>query len=235
MVAADLRGYGDSGKPHGDPEHLTYAKRAMAQDQVEVMQQLGFETFNVVTTVGRACHRLTLDHPQRCQESSPCWISFRPTRCSASSIRRWRHRRITGSSSSSLTTCPKDLSGQFPNAFCKIRGRTPEAHAPEALAEYIRCFDAATIHATCEDYRAGASIDLVYDEADLNAGKKVTCPLFVLWSAKGYVGRTQDVLQIWRDYATDVRGQSLPCGHFLAEEMPDETYTIVRSFLLGKE
>jgi haloacetate dehalogenase len=98
----------------------------------------------------------------------------------------------------------------------------------------MRCFNAATIHATCEDYRAGASIDLVYDEADLNAGKKVTCPLFVLWSAKGYVGRTQEVLQIWRDYATDVRGQSLPCGHFLAEEMPDETYTIVRSFLLGK-
>src|SRR5262249_112896 len=130
---------------------------------------------------------------------------------------------------------PERLIGTVPERFLHNSfGRTPGAHAPEALAEYIRCFDAATVHATCEDYRAGASIDLVYDEADLKAGKKVTCPLFVLWSAKGYVGRTQDVLHIWRDYATDRRGQSLPCGHFLGEEMPDETYTLVRSFLLGK-
>jgi haloacetate dehalogenase len=83
----------------------------------------------------------------------------------------------------------------------------------------------------CEDYRAGASIDLVHDEADF--GQKVTCPLFVLWSATGYVGKTQDVLAVWREYATDVRGQSLPCGHYLAEEMPDETYAVLRPFLRG--
>ena len=94
----------------------------------------------------------------------------------------------------------------------------------------MRCFcDPATIHATCEDYRAGASIDLVHDEADLD--KKVSCPLLVLWSASGYVGRTQDVLQVWREYATDVRGHSLASGHYLAEEVPDETYAALKAFL----
>jgi len=104
----------------------------------------------------------------------------------------------------------------------------------EVVAEYVRCFrDPATIHATCEDYRAGASIDLVHDEADL--GKKVGCPLLALWSATGYVGRTQDVLRVWREYATDVRGHSLPCGHYLAEEMADETCAALKTFLLDKK
>jgi haloacetate dehalogenase len=112
--------------------------------------------------------------------------------------------------------------------------RAPAAFTPEALAEYTRCFcQPAAIHATCEDYRAGASIDLVHDEASRT--QRVTCPLLALWSATGYVGRTQNVLQVWRDYATDVRGQSLPCGHFLAEEMPDETYALLQPFLLSTD
>jgi haloacetate dehalogenase len=130
---------------------------------------------------------------------------------------------------------PERIIGLAPEAYWRTWfGRSPHAHTPEALEEYIRCLcDPATIHATCEDYRAGASIDLVYDEADIQAGKKVTCPLLALWSARGYVGRTQDVLQVWREYATDVHGQSLPCGHFLPEEMPDETYAALRPFLLS--
>ena len=121
-----------------------------------------------------------------------------------------------------------------------IRGRferapnAAEVFVPDAVAEYVRCFcDPATIHATCEDYRAGASIDLVHDEADFNT--KVTCPFLTLWSSTGYVGRTQDVLQVWRDYATDVRGHSFPCGHYLAEERPEETYTALKTFLLGND
>ena len=108
---------------------------------------------------------------------------------------------------------------------------TAQVFPAEAVAEYVRCFcDPAAIHATCEDYRAGADIDLVHDEADLD--NKVGCPLLALWSATGYVGRTQDVLQVWREYATDVRGHSLACGHHLAEELPDETYAALREFLL---
>lgn len=236
VVAADLRGYGDSGKPHGDAEHRTYSKRAMAQDQVEVMQQLGFETFYLVghDRGARVSHRLTLDHAQRVRKLAV--LDIIPT-----------HRMFAIVNKEFATSTyhwffliqpydlPERLIGGAPERFLHNSfGRAPEAHTPEALAEYVRCFcDPAAIHATCEDYRAGASIDLVYDDEDLKAGKRVACPMFALWSDKGYVGRTQDVLGVWRDYATNVQGQSLPCGHFLAEEMPDETYAIIRKFLLA--
>jgi len=235
VVAPDLRGYGESDKPPGDPEHLTYSKRAMAQDQVEVMQQLGFETFRVVghDRGARVSHRLALDHPQRVQQLAV--LDIIPTH---------RMFNIVNQAMATATyhwffliqpyDLPEQLIGGARERFLRNSfGRAPEAHTPEALAEYLRCFDAATIHATCEDYRAGASIDLVHDEADRQQGKRVACPLLALWSAKGYVGRTQDVLRVWHEYATDVRGQALPCGHFLAEEMPDETYTLLRSFLFN--
>ena len=236
VVVPDLRGYGDSGKPPGDAEHITCSKRAMAQDQVEVMQQLGYETFAVVghDRGARVSHRLTLDHPQRVRQLAV--LDIIPTH---------KMFRIVNKEMATNTyhwffliqpyDFPERIIGLAPEAYWRtLFGRSPQAHTPEALAEYIRCLcDPATIHATCEDYRAGASIDLVYDEADIQAGKKVTCPLLALWSARGYVGRTQDVLQVWREYATDVRGQSLPCGHFLPEEMPDETYAAMRPFLLS--
>jgi haloacetate dehalogenase len=236
VVAADLRGYGDSGKPPGDPEHLTYSKRVMAQDQAEVMQQLGFETFNVVghDRGARVSHRLVLDHPQRVQRLAV--LDIIPT-----------HRMFNVVNKEMATATyhwffliqpydlPEHLIGASRERFLRNSfGRAPEAHTPEALAEYMRCFDPAGIHATCEDYRAGASIDLIHDEADRQQGNKITCPLLALWSARGYVGRTQDVLSVWREYATEVRGQALPGGHFLAEEMPDETYTLLRPFLLGQ-
>jgi haloacetate dehalogenase len=104
--------------------------------------------------------------------------------------------------------------------------------APEAVAEYIRCFsNPATIHATCEDYRASATIDLQHDEADLD--QKVSCPLLALWSARGLVGRRYDVLEAWRERASDVHGKALPGGHFLPEEAPEETYEALREFLLA--
>ncbi|MGE3539115.1 MAG: alpha/beta fold hydrolase [Candidatus Tectimicrobiota bacterium] len=235
VVVPDLRGYGDSGKPPGDPEHHTYAKRAMAQDQAEVMQALGFERFCVVghDRGARVSHRLTLDYQARVQKLAV--LDIIPT-----------HKVFTATVNQAMATAtyhwffliqPFDLPEQM-IAAAKERflhswfGRAPEAHTPEALAEYLRCFDAATIHASCEDYRAGASIDLVHDEADVQQGRKITCPLLALWSAKGFVGRTQNILQVWREYALDVQGQALPCGHFLAEEMPHETYSLLRDFLL---
>jgi haloacetate dehalogenase len=129
---------------------------------------------------------------------------------------------------------PERLIGGSADYFLRSRfERGPnaaQAFPKEAVDEYARCFcDPSAIHATCEDYRAGASIDLEHDEADFD--RKVTCPMLALWSATGYVGRTEDVLAVWRDYATDVRGHSLPCGHFIAEELPDEAYTAIRDFL----
>jgi len=241
VIATDLRGYGDSGKPPGDPQHLNYSKRAMAQDQVEVMQQLGYEAFYVVghDRGARVSHRLALDHPQRVQKLAV--LDIIPTHRMFSIVNK---EMATATHHWFFLIQPYDyperLIGASADYFIRSRFErikdAAKVFPPEAVAEYVRCFcDPATIHATCEDYRAGASIDLVHDEADRSQHHKVTCPLFALWSATGYVGRTQEVLNVWREYATDVRGHSLPCGHYLAEEMPDETYAALRTFLLGKE
>ena len=236
VVAADLRGYGDSGKPHGDSEHLAYSKRSMAQDQVEVMEQLGFDSFFLVAhdRGARVSHRLTKDHPQRVRKLA--LLDIIPT-----------HRMFQVVNKEMATNTyhwffliqpydfPERVIGADPDYFIRSRfqrvSNAATVFPTEAIEEYVRCFcDPAAIHGACEDYRAGASIDLVHDEADLE--QKVTCPLLALWSATGFMGRTQDVLQVWQDYATDVRGHSLNCGHYLAEEMPEETYAAIRGFLL---
>jgi haloacetate dehalogenase len=238
VVATDLRGYGDSGKPHGDSEHLNYSKRAMAQDQVEVMEHLGFESFLLVghDRGARVAHRLTKDHPQRVRKLVT--LDIIPTR---------RMFQIVNKEMATNTyhwffliqpyDFPERVIGADPDYFIRSRFERVKDAArvfpPEAIEEYVRCFsDPAAIHGACEDYRAGASIDLVHDDADFN--QKVTCPHLALWSATGYVGRTQDVLQVWREYSTDVRGHSLPCGHYIAEELPDEAYHALREFLLDK-
>ncbi len=107
--------------------------------------------------------------------------------------------------------------------------------APEALTEYERCFDAATVHASCEDYRAAATIDLVHEEADAQEGRDLQCPLLALWGGRGVVERLYDVLEVWRGYARDVRGKPLDAGHFLAEERPEETARELRLFLEGRD
>jgi haloacetate dehalogenase len=236
VVAADLRGYGDSGKPHGDPQHLNYSKRVMAQDMVEVMQQLGYESFLLVghDRGARVSHRLTKDHPQRVRRLA--LLDIIPTRKMFQIVNK---EMATNTFHWFFLIQPYDFPERVIGAAADyfIRSRfdrvkDPQVFPPQAVAEYVRCFTPPAIHGMCEDYRAGASIDLAHDEADFDA--KVTCPLLVLWSATGYVGRTQDVLGVWREYATDVRGQSLPCGHYLPEEMPDETYAALRDYLLNK-
>jgi haloacetate dehalogenase len=236
VVAADLRGYGDSGKPEGGPEHINYSKRAMAQDQVEVMEQLGFDSFYLVghDRGGRVSHRLTKDHPQRVQRLAV--LDIIPT-----------HRMFQIVNQEMATNTyhwffliqpfdfPERVIGADPDQFFRRsfeRGaNAAQVFPPEAVAEYMRCATTPeAIHAMCEDYRAGASIDLVHDEADF--ADKVNCPMMALWSATGYVGRTQDVLQTWREYATGVRGHSMPCGHHIAEEMPEEAHAAIKEFLL---
>jgi haloacetate dehalogenase len=129
---------------------------------------------------------------------------------------------------------PETLIGNNAEFFLNsMLGRLkPQAITPEAFAEYLRCFsDPATIHGTCEDYRAAASIDLLHDEAD--KGRKVACPMLALWAEKGLMHRKYDVVAVWRDYAAQVSGKALPGGHFLPEEVPAETLAELRAFLLG--
>jgi haloacetate dehalogenase len=235
VVAPDLRGYGDSSKPPGDPEHLAYSKRSMAGDLVRLMTGLGFHRFAVVghDRGGRVAHRLALDHPDRVTRAAvldivPTYAVFRSTNKElAFSTYHWFFL-------SQPFDLPERLIGGDPSFFLRWHlrawsGGRDDFFAPQALAEYERCFgDAACIHATCEDYRAGASIDLEHDQADLD--DKLACPLLVLWG-EGRLDRHFDVLALWRERAADVRGRSLPCGHFLAEELPEETASELVSFL----
>lgn len=235
VVAADLRGYGDSSKPPGGPDHAGYAKRAMAADQVAVMTKLGFERFAVVghDRGGRVGHRLALDHPGRVTRLAvldicPTLEMFEATdQAFATGYYHWFFLIQP-------FDLPERMIGADPEFYLRRKlghwGRDSGAFTPDALAEYIRCFgDPATIHATCEDYRAAAGIDLDHDRAD--RGTKLACPVLALWGAKGLVARTYDVLDVWRRRAHDVSGAALPSGHFLPEEAPEETYRALADFL----
>ena len=237
VVAADLRGYGDSDKPAGDAEHNNYSKRSMARDQVEAMESLGFTTFFLAghDRGARVSHRLTKDNPDRVLKLAT--LDIIPTH---------RMFQIVNKEMAANTfhwffliqpdDFPERVIGADADYFIRHsfqRGDNwREVFPEEAISEYVRCStDPATIHAICEDYRAGASIDLVHDEDDF--ASKVTCPHLALWSDRGYVGRTQDVLGVWADYSTNVRGHSMPSGHYIAEELPDETYVELRDFFLA--
>jgi haloacetate dehalogenase len=235
VVVPDLRGYGDSSKPKGDPDHSNYSKKAMAQDMVEVMSSLGFEQFFVVghDRGARVGHRMALDHVQRVKKLAV--LDIAPTykmymtadKIFATVYYHWFFLIQP-------YDLPERLIGSQPEYYLRsflTRGSADSAaFTSEAVEEYVRCFsDPATIHATCEDYRASATIDLLHDEANMN--QKVVCPLLALWSEKGFVGRKYDVLETWRERASDVRGGALPGGHFIPEESPDETYHMLRDFL----
>jgi haloacetate dehalogenase len=232
VVAADLRGYGASSKPEGGADHFGYSKRAMAQDQVEVMQRLGFEQFFLAghDRGGRVGHRMALDHPGRVKKLAV--LDIVPTRAMFAAVNQY------------LATVyyhwffliqpfdlPERMIGADPefylrNAFARLG---TSSLAPEAIEEYVRAFrDPAVIHATCEDYRAAASIDLEHDAADLKS--KVACPLLALWGANGRIASAFDVLATWRERATDVRGRALPCGHYLPEEAPEESLRELLAF-----
>lgn len=237
MVLTDLRGYGDSDKPPSDSEHAPYAKRAMARDQLLVMRELGFERFTVVghDRGGRVAHRLALDHPQAV--SALAVLDIVPTRyafqhADADFGRGYFHWFFLAAGNG----IPEHLIGQDPEFWIRARmaarhqGGTP--FSEEAQTEYVRCFsDPAAVHASCEDYRAAATIDLVHDEEDAAAGRRVTAPLLALWGAHSFVGRHYDVVQVWREYADAVAGQALPCDHYVPEEAPTQTVRHLRQFL----
>lgn len=234
VVLADLRGYGDSAKPPGGQGHANYAKRAMAQDQVEVMTALGHERFFVAghDRGGRVAHRMALDHSERVLKAAVLDIAPTLTMYEQTDMafaRAYYHWFFL----IQPFDLPERLIGADPHYYLEKKigawSKAGAAFAPEALADYKRCFaDPAAIHATCEDYRAAAGIDLEHDRADL--GRKLECPLLVLWGAHGVVGRTYDVLAVWRDRARNVQGRALPCGHYLAEEAPEETLAELRAF-----
>lgn len=238
VVAADLRGYGDSGKPDGGENHVAYSKRAMARDQVTLMKALGFERFAVVghDRGGRVAHRLALDHKDAVTRIVV--IDIAPTATMyARTDRAFATRYFWWFFLIQPAPLPERLIEADPEFFLRthIDGQTKIANAtePEAFAEYLRCYrDPRTRHAICEDYRAAAGIDLLHDAEDAQA--RIEVPLLALWGGRGTVGQLYDVLATWREKANDVSGRPFDCGHTLQEERPEETTAELMAFLNAK-
>jgi haloacetate dehalogenase len=224
VVATDLRGYGDSGKVAGSETHVEYSKRTMALDQVEVMQHFGFERFTVFghDRGARVTHRMALDHPQRIERAAVLdiipthYLFSRVDKAFAESAYHWFFFARP-------TPFPEIV---ISNSLEMFVGRED----PTLGAEYRRVFRIpGTLHAMCEDYRAGASIDFEHDGADL--GTKVHCPLLVLWGERGSVARRYDALAIWGEKADRVSGKQMPGGHSFQESHPAETAAELRAFM----
>ncbi|MBT7943955.1 MAG: alpha/beta hydrolase [Alphaproteobacteria bacterium] len=233
VVVPDLRGYGDSAAPPSDTEHAAYSKRAMAQDQVAVMTALGFEKFAVCghDRGARVGYRLALDHFERV--SKLCSLDVIPT---GDMWRRTNKDRAIGAFHwmflAQPAPRPETLIGHDPDYFLEwlLENWAAEGFEfdAEAMDEYRRSFRKPdVIRASCEDYRAGATIDDAQDEADRAAGNKIQCPVLFLWGARrGFggpkSGDTASPLDAWRGWADDVTGGPVDTGHFLPEEAPEE-------------
>ena len=236
VVCPDLRGYGDSSKPPALTDHEQQSKRAMARDMLEVMEVLGYPRFALAghDRGARVAHRLAVDHPRAVERLAVLDIS--PTRkMYAGTDKEFATRYYHWFFLIQPYDLPERLIGADPVYYLRRKigswGGGLSYFDPRALAEYERCFaDPATIHSSCEDYRAAASIDLVHDDEDLAEGRRVECPMLALWGERGVVHRLFRPLDDWREVAADVRGRALPASHFLAEEAPEATGSEMLAF-----
>jgi haloacetate dehalogenase len=233
VICSDLRGYGDSDKPQSDKKHLTYSKKTMGLDQNELMKKLGFKEYFLVghDRGGRVAHRMAIDFKENIKKISvldivPTSHVFKNT--NAILAKRYYHWFFLIQS----YPHPETMIGNDPEYFIRSKlqmwGANNEYLTEEIIQEYLRCFTTETIQASCEDYRAGASIDLVHHEEDFD--KKISCPLQVLWGSKATIEELYDPIKVWKEWALNVEGQSIDCGHFLPEESPVETYNAIINF-----
>jgi len=237
VVMTDLRGYGDSSKPQGTPDHLNYSKRVMALDQIEVMRHFGFSEFDVLAhdRGARVAHRLALDHPKAVKrlvllDIAPTLAMYEKT--SNQFARSYWHWFFL----IQPAPLPERLIEADPAAYVRdVLGRRSAGLAPfdpSALAEYVRCLELpGTAHGLCEDYRASAGIDLVHDQLDLDEKNFVKQPLLVLWGEQGVVHQCFEPLKEWSKVAVNVQGKALPCGHYIPEEAPEVLLDQVKLFL----
>ena len=236
VVATDLRGYGDSGKPRGREDHSNYSFRRMAQDQVDVMQHLGFRQFYVAghDRGARTAHRMALDHPDKVKKFAS--FDILPTHHVLTNITRgW----ALGSFHWFFMAQPYDIPEKLIegkedyyilNKLTKM-GIGKGGFSEETLKEYARCCTPENIHGVCEDYRAAITVDFEMDRADFEAGRKVACPAAIYWGEKSHTEKYFDPRTAWPQYCANiVRIRPLPCGHYPAEQVPDEVYEELRQF-----
>ncbi len=225
VICPDLRGYGRSSKPESDPEHLTYSKRAMANDAISVMEHFGHKQYYVGAhdRGARVAHRLGLDHSEKVL--AMVLLDIAPTRemyahaKSAFATAYWHWYFLIQPS-----PLPEDIIGQNARQYwlhkCMNQTKGAKPFSDAALEEYLSAFeDPAAIHASCEDYRAAATIDVSHDDED--GERKLNVPLKVIWAKNGAVDNNFDVLALWRERAEQVEGETVKATHYMAEEFPD--------------
>ncbi len=234
VVCPDLRGYGDSDKPKSDNTHKAYSKSVMAKDQHALMLSLGFEKYFIVghDRGARVAHRMAIDYKESILKLAV--LDIVPTlhvfdNTEKKLAKRYYHWFFLIQPYPHPETLITNSAEYYLKSKLAMWGNTKNFISDEALSEYLRCFTKETIHATCEDYRAGASIDLIEHKNDFD--NKIECPLLVLWGSKGTVEELYDPIEVWKEWATKVTGKSLNCGHFLPEELPDDTYKEIKTFL----
>ena len=236
VVATDLRGYGDSAKPAGLPDHSNYSKRMMAQDQADVMRALGFAQFLICAhdRGARVAHRLCLDHPERIEKA--VFLDIAPTlamyeQTTMEFARAYWHWFFL----IQPAPLPETFLGRDPEFYLRsVMSRGDKGlgtFAPAAFAEYVRCAKLpGAIHAMCEDYRAAAGIDLEHDRETRAARDKVECPLRVFWGAEGVIERCFKPLSVWEEYAESVGGSAFQSGHYIPEQVPQILLAQVQAF-----
>jgi haloacetate dehalogenase len=241
VVATDLAGYGASFRPEPSPDHAPHGKRALARDQAEAMAALGFDRFAVAghDRGGRVAYRMALDHPDRVERlavldvvpTGEVWA--RADRDFARGYWHWAFLALPA-------PLPERLIGGDPDAFFDLHvraglglGADPARYPEDIVAAYRRTLDdPGALAAMCEDYRAGATVDVADDDADRAAGRQIACPVLVLWAGRGALPRFYgDVLEVWRPWAPDVRGEGLDAGHFIPEDRPEDTADRLLAFL----
>ena len=236
VVATDLRGYGDSGKPRGKEDHSNYSFRRMAQDQVDVMAHLGFKEFCVAghDRGARTAHRMALDHPDKVKKFAS--FDILPTHHVLTKA-TWQW--ALGSFHWFFMAQPYDIPEKLIEGkedFYILKKLTQMGigkggFSKETLAEYARVCTPQNIHGVCEDYRAAVTVDMAMDTADFEAGRKVNCPTAVYWGEKSHTEKYFDPRTAWPLYCTNIaRIRSLPCGHYPAEQVPDEVYSELSAF-----
>jgi haloacetate dehalogenase len=237
VIATDLRGYGDSSSPEPDADCSNYSFRAMAQDQIEVMEKLGYRKFFLAghDRGGRTAHRLIQDHPDtviKCAildilPSRHVWHNA--SRTWALKSWHWVFMAQTGGlPEAMMASVPPE---QFLQKLMVLPGNSRSVFTDEAWAEYVRCFNPKMIMASCADYRACATVDLELDDADF--GRKIDVPLMIMWGVRSHTQAVfNDALVVWRDYANHVEGGAVVSGHFIPEEVPEETLARFRAFFV---